>query len=59
MHSLSEASKTLGVPYKKLSRWVRSLQLGRKFGSWVVILSDEDLTILRKHKEAYGSKEAQ
>lgn len=58
MYSISEASIELNVPYKKLSRWIRSLGLGKKFGSWVVILSDEDLMTLKRHKDMYVGKKA-
>lgn len=43
MISLKEASEKLGVPYKRVSRWVRELGLGVKLGGWTIVLSDNDL----------------
>lgn len=43
MFSLREASDRLGVPYKKVSRWVRELKLGTKLGQWAVMLTDDDI----------------
>ena len=43
MITLKEASKKLGLPYKRVSRWVRELGLGFKLGGWTVVLSEDDL----------------
>lgn len=50
VHSVSEAAKELGVPYKRVCRWIKELGLGQKFGagSWIIILSDDDLATLKK-----------
>lgn len=58
MYSISEASNLLGVPYKKLNRWVRLLNLGRKLGGWAVILYEDDLVKLKDHGNRNGHKKA-
>lgn len=46
MFSLNEAAVRLGLPYKRVSRWVRELGLGQKLGGWAVMLTIEDLKVL-------------
>lgn len=58
MISISELSEELGIPYKRLNRWIHEFGLGQKVG-WAVILTEAEVEKLKqllneKHKEGLG-----
>lgn len=58
MYSLGEVSRQLDLPYKRLTRWVRELGLGKKLGGWTVVLSSEDIAILESKLNGQNNKSA-
>lgn len=50
MYSVSEVARKLGVPDKRLYRWIREEGVGTKVG-FAVILSDADIIVLRRRIE--------
>ena len=50
MISITELSQRWGVPYKRLSRWVREFNAGQKVG-WAVVLTEEEAEKLRTSLE--------
>ena len=50
MYSVSEVAGMLGVPDKRLYRWIREEGVGTKVG-FAVILSDSDIEVLKRLRD--------
>jgi len=47
MISVTELSQELGIPYKRLNRWIHEFGLGTKVG-WALILTEDEVEMLKQ-----------
>lgn len=47
MISVTELSKELNIPYKRLNRWIHEFGLGTKVG-WALILTENEVEALKE-----------